>query len=977
MAADRELLFGILAVQNDCVTRKDFIAGVQVWLQDKSNSLAAILNQRGSITDTERDLIEKLTQLNMDRNKVNLEQSLARLNGVGDIANELAQLGDPEINDSLRTVTIGLPAMVRAPGSGIGKSSNGSSEKNGSRFRILCSHARGGLGEIFIAVDEELNREVALKEIQARFVDDPGICGRFLFEAEITGCLEHPGIVPVYGFGRYGNGQPFYAMRLIRGESLKQAACRLHELKKTATHKSIEFRGLLNRFVDVCQAIEYAHSRGVIHRDIKPDNIMLGKFGETLVVDWGLAKKNSGGSSETIDSLGLKCDGIAETVVGTAMGSPQYMPPEQADGDLDAISFKSDVYSLGATLVYILTARSPVAGDTQKEILSNVIDGNVHTRSNNPRGVPKALWAIGQKAMAYKPELRYSSANQLMQDVENFLADEPVSAIREPSMVRIGRWFRKKPRLTTGAITFLLMGLIASWAVVGLVRDFNRDLELSNAQLNKKNKALDQSNKEILEQRIDALITRGQWQEGLSQVERYESEFDALPLRMRLLRMDAYDGLLMHDELRAEIRALESSPSSSAVGEEIELWQAYLSLSGKSAQKKLGVLPSPETKLGEANLEFLAGLKLGVSPEALSRFRNSLAISPFHLRARVELITLLLLSGKYEETQEEVRTAKSFFPDDPRFYYIDALSHASVGRYEEARSALNEISQNFPEFDTQSLRQQLNLYKNFNQAIDNVISPPSVFVWIKLVSIHQSIASDSRKLGFDSLVPGISRSQAFEGLKILRSTFLDPQIVLSSSKRTENVVAGMQKAYDAHPDGLYKIMEGFAFANKDYKLWIRIFDQAAESNNMFPRVRRQALLWAAMSRAALVKTRTDKEGLPDYKLMNQARKNLEDFLLFEGKIQDEMAEVIINIALNGRFWELALSIVSRQIADGGDEVKWWSFIKDAANKRNDKLIFTSALEKLIVIDPNNEQWKKEKAELEKQQPVSKPGTDNH
>ena len=146
---------------------------------------------------------------------------------------------------------------------------------------------------MWVARDEELHREVALKELQQSFADDPDKRQRFVVEAEVTGALEHPGIVPVYGLGHYSSGRPFYAMRFVRGDSLKEAIARFHDpdaAHHSSSERALELRKLLGRFVDVCQAIEYAHNRGVLHRDLKPGNIMLGKYGETLVIDWGLAK---------------------------------------------------------------------------------------------------------------------------------------------------------------------------------------------------------------------------------------------------------------------------------------------------------------------------------------------------------------------------------------------------------------------------------------------------------------------------------------------------------------------------------------------------------------------------------------------------------------------------------------------------------------------------------------------------------------
>src|SRR5262249_43861832 len=152
----------------------------------------------------------------------------------------------------------------------------------GQRFRILRPHAQGGLGAVFVALDQELHREVALKQILDRHADDPTSRARFLREAEVTGGLEHPGIVPVYGLGTDADGRPYYAMRFIRGESLKEDIEQFHAdaaLKQAPGRRSLELRKLLRRLLDVCNAVEYAHSRGVVHRDIKPANVVVGKHG--------------------------------------------------------------------------------------------------------------------------------------------------------------------------------------------------------------------------------------------------------------------------------------------------------------------------------------------------------------------------------------------------------------------------------------------------------------------------------------------------------------------------------------------------------------------------------------------------------------------------------------------------------------------------------------------------------------------------
>jgi serine/threonine protein kinase len=214
------------------------------------------------------------------------------------------------------------------------------------RYRSVRLHARGGLGEVHVAVDEELSRQVALKLIQKSRAADPESRRRFLQEAEITARLEHPGVVPVYGLVRDDSGQPCYAMRLIQGETLQEALDRLHAGDRAGRDpggRRLAMRDLLGRFVAVCNTVAYAHSRGVLHRDLKPANIMLGAYGETLIVDWGLAKALGGGAPGPTAGAEATSGGDDHTRTGQALGTPAFMSPEQARGDRDALGPLSDV----------------------------------------------------------------------------------------------------------------------------------------------------------------------------------------------------------------------------------------------------------------------------------------------------------------------------------------------------------------------------------------------------------------------------------------------------------------------------------------------------------------------------------------------------------------------------------------------------------------------------------------------------------
>jgi serine/threonine protein kinase/lipopolysaccharide biosynthesis regulator YciM len=463
--ADRNLLFGILALQMDLVNRDQLIAAMNAWVLDKGKPLGDILVGRHALQPDEQFLLEALVLKHLARHGGDPGRSLAALSSLGPVRDDLQRIPDADLQASLTYLPRTRPAeddphAAPAPAAGMPTSS-------GRRFRILRPHAKGGLGQVYVARDEELHRDVALKEIQGAYADHPASRARFLREAEITGGLEHPGVVPVYGLGSYADGRPYYAMRFIKGDSLKDAIQRFHAaetLGRDPGERALAFRGLLGRFVDVCQAVAYAHSRGVLHRDLKPGNVMLGKYGETLVVDWGLAKPlarpEAGGEASEGPLLPSSGDGSSATQAGQVIGTPAFMSPEQAAGRLDLLGPASDVYSLGATLYALLTGRAPVEGPDKGAVLQQVGKGEWTRPAQVKKGVPQALDAVCGKAMALRPEDRYASALDLAGDVEHWLADEPVSCYREPLHIRAGRWARRHQALLASATAALLVAVV-------------------------------------------------------------------------------------------------------------------------------------------------------------------------------------------------------------------------------------------------------------------------------------------------------------------------------------------------------------------------------------------------------------------------------------------------------------------------------------------------------------------------------------
>jgi eukaryotic-like serine/threonine-protein kinase len=645
---DRHLLFGLLALQNGIINQVQLVAAFQAWTLEKSRSLADHLEARGDLDAEDRAAVEALVARHLKRHGGDVQQSLAEIPAGQSTRQSLARIGDDDIEVSLGHVGSSQPSTEDGDTDRTTSDSVGTATSDGQRFRVLRPHARGGLGAVFVALDSELNREVALKQILDHNADDTTSRQRFLLEAEITGGLGHPGIVPVYGLGTYGDGRPYYAMRFIKGDSLKEAIDHFHAdeaLETEPGRRSLELRKLLLRFLDVCNAIGYAHSRGVLHRDIKPGNIIVGKHGETLLVDWGLAKPlgrvEPGSESGERTLVPSSASGSAETLPGSALGTPAYMCPEQARGELERLGPRSDVYSLGATFYCVLTGKPPFEGDDVGAILRGAQEGQFPRPRHLDPSLDQALEAVCLKAMATKPEDRYATPKALADDLERWMADEPVGAWREPFTRRARRWMRRKRTAVTAVAVALFAALAGLGAVAGVQAKANGELKTLNSRLNRSNIEL-AAEKARVQERFDLAMKAiqtfhtGVSEDFLLKEEQFKS------LRDRLLN-SAGD---FYGKLGALLKNATDRPSRQALSRaNFELAE----LTGKVGRKEDALAAHRQVL---ATREALAA-EPGANPEMKIEVGRSLT----------EVASLLEAKGRTDEALATYRSSESLLSD--------------------------------------------------------------------------------------------------------------------------------------------------------------------------------------------------------------------------------------------------------------------------------------------------------------------------
>ncbi len=521
---------------------------------------------------------------------------------------------------------------------------------------------KGAFAVVWRASDLNLHRNVAVKVLRKERLSDESAVSRMVREARAAARVQHPSIVQVYDVGEIGD-VPYIVSQYVNGPSLRQSM-------QQRRYDQREAAELARR---IAVGLDHAHRLGIVHRDVKPANILLTPEGRPMIADFGLAHEDQS-NDPTL------------TQAGDILGSPAFMAPEQARGDIHLIDARTDVYAVGAILYELLTGLRPFSGGTASVIHAVIHERALAPRKANPK-LDRDLETIVLKCMEKEPQDRYHSARLLADDLQRYLVGDSIVARPAGPTERIWKWTRRNPRSATMvaclvAMIGFLMGTGLQLRAVRVQRDRARQAEAETQDL-------------LAQSAADAgalSMQRGRFDEA---IQHFNQSLRLKPqdeIDLRFKRVEVLVASRKIDEARREMQQLDAARPDGRFEGLLLLWQAQLAFERQESDVAEQLLiKSMDCFLPKDELAYATGMLAEQSPTAVKQFREAVRLNPMHHRARRMLVTMLVSLARFDEALTEILTARQLYASDTDFGMLESLVRSSQGDLRAAKAALQQL----------------------------------------------------------------------------------------------------------------------------------------------------------------------------------------------------------------------------------------------------------------------------------------------
>ncbi len=706
-------------------------------------------------------------------------------------------------------------------------------------YELFEELGRGGMAVVYRARQISLNRIVALKMIPGGEHADQRIITRFRREAEAVARLQHPNIVQIYEVGEL-DGIPYFAMEFVEGGPLS----------RELASNPLPARSAAGLLQELARAIEYAHAHGVIHRDLKPANVLLSGDRNQGTADretrdagpdvgltpgsWILsAKITDFGLAKLLASEGTL------TESGAVLGTPGYMPPEQASGDAKRVGPEADVYALGAILYECLTGRPPFTGGSAWRAMMNALDATPIAPSRLRAGIPRDLETICLKCLEKEPARRYRTALALAEDLRRFLNNETIRARPPGVFYQFGK-FARRNRVAVAGVVCVFLALVAGLVGtgIGLSRESAARKRAENAEWDARRLLTDS-----YVSAAELAMQRGAWRVAIENLDKALAADPTDPVRLRLLKVRALCGLHDAPEALAELQKLSERSDLGTRKGEVLLWQADIALARKTDEAGLELVRQAlEYPLPQADAAYARGLLAKSVPDAVGHFQQALKLDPFHHRANAMVATLYILQGEMTAAHERARFGAEMFPEDPTFAVLLAMIHAWEGNAAAADAEVERSRAHLGERQVAAVRALLDLTRaarGLGEALTAMDEPR------QFAAIQAFVSAGGKTLREVEALRDIGRRDGVAGTLLLPTSpaFVKAleRIAAAFGRASGARIERLRQASEIHSDGLLLFFLGVELANagRHAEAW-EAFRIAADRPSFVP-VRRPAL----------------------------------------------------------------------------------------------------------------------------------------